>query len=86
MSAAAKQAMFERAALAHREQCADERVAGLSVGALGAAALADLDVDELTDSEIVGLVADVFDLTILAAVERLATIDFETARALAEAN
>ena len=86
MSAADKQAMFERAALAHREQRGDERAAGLPVGALGAAALADLDIDELTDSEIVRLVADVFDLTILAAVDRLATIDFDTARALAEAN
>lgn len=82
---AAKQAMFDRAMSDRREQRSDERVAGLPAGALGAA-LGDLAVDELTDSEIVRLVADVFDLTILAAVNRIAAIDFDTARALAEAN
>lgn len=86
MSAADKQAMFERAMTVRHEQAADEHVAGLPAGALGFAALADLDVEELTDSEIVRMVADVFDLTILEAVNRIAAIDFDTARALAEAN
>lgn len=87
MSAATKQAMFDQAMAVRREQAADERAAGLPVGALGAEALFDLAGDEgPSDSDIVRMVADVFDLTILAAVERLGAIDFDTARTLAEAN
>lgn len=67
-------------------QASDERAAGLPDGALGADALADITItDDLTDGEIVRLVADAFDLTILAAVERLAAIDFDAARELAAA-
>lgn len=86
MGATDKQAMFDRAATAHQEQVADERAAGLPAGALGVEALNDINLDELTDSEIVQLVADVFDLSILGAVERLSKIDFDVARTLAEAN
>jgi hypothetical protein len=87
MGAATKQAMFDRAVTAHREQAADERTAGLPVGALGADALYDLAGDEgITDSDFVRKVADALGLSILGAVNRMELIDFDTARKLAEAN
>jgi len=74
MNAASKQPMFNSAA-------------GLPVGALGAEAIADLDVDEgPADSEIVRAVADAFGLTMLAAVDRIELIDLGAARAVVEAN
>lgn len=80
------QAQADQAAADSRDRAADEHAAGLPAGALGAEALADITItDDLTDSEIVRLVADTFDLTILAAVERLAAIDFDAARELAGA-
>lgn len=69
-----------------RDQAGDEGKAGLPAGALGADAMADLIItDDLTDDEIVTLVAEAFSLSTLAAVERLAVIDFDAARELAGA-
>jgi hypothetical protein len=87
MGAATKQAMFDRAVTARREQASDERAAGLPVGALGAEAIYDLAVDEgPNDSEITRRVADFFGWSILETVNRLELIDFETSRKLAEAS
>lgn len=94
MGAAAKQAMFDRAMVARHDQAADERTAGLPVGALGSDVLFDLATDEDANGLQVleccaKAVADKYSLTILEAVdliELIAPSDFDTARTLAEAN
>lgn len=79
------QAAADDALAAGRERAADEHAAGLPAGALGADALADVDAEEVSDSEIFALIADVFDMSILDAVDRVSRIDFGAARTLAEA-
>lgn len=80
------QGLADEALAAGRERAADEHAAGLPAGALGADAMADLSItDEPSDDEIICMVADCFDLSILDAVDRLSKIDFDAARTLAEA-
>lgn len=81
-----KQAMADEALAVGRERKSDEHAAGLPAGVLGVDALADLSItDEPSDSEIIAMVATAFDLSILEAVNRLAAVDFDAARTLAEA-
>lgn len=84
------QASANEALADSRERQNDEHAAGLPAGALGADALADLDVDYgVTDEQIMECaakaVADMFDLTLVEAIDRIKFCDFDAARTLAEA-
>lgn len=80
------QALADEALAAGRERQNDEHVAGLPAGSLGVAALTDaLVADEVTDEDIIKLIADEYGMSILGAVNRVAAIDFDAARTLAEA-
>jgi len=90
---AEKQVMVDEAVAAGHEQAADERVAGLPAGALGADALADaLDTDEARRKAVLECamkaVANQFRLTHPEAIAELRLIesaDFDAAETLAEA-
>lgn len=83
---AEKQVMADQSLVDGRERQNDERVAGLPSGSLSVAALTDaLVADEVTDEDIIKLIADEYGMSILGAVNRIAAIDVDAARTLAEA-